>query len=68
VQNGVLDLLARAVATHGEIVLLCFENVLEGQACHRRMLADWLHRSAGSSFPSSAATLRTARNRVRILL
>jgi Protein of unknown function, DUF488 len=55
--DGVLELLARANAsTPGDgIVLLCFENVLEGQACHRRMLADWLQKERGLVIPELGA-------------
>jgi Protein of unknown function, DUF488 len=49
--DGVLHLLAQAVEEHGAIVLLCFENVLAGQACHRRMLADWLQTERGLVIP-----------------
>jgi Protein of unknown function, DUF488 len=51
--DGVLELLARAnETTPGDgIVLLCFENVLEGAACHRSMLADWLQTERGLVIP-----------------
>jgi len=29
------------------VVLLCYENVTQGERCHRRQLADWLKRKAG---------------------
>lgn len=30
-----------------DVFLLCFENVLEGETCHRRWLAKILHKSFG---------------------
>jgi Protein of unknown function, DUF488 len=53
--DGVLELLAQAVEVHGDIVLLCFEDVLVGQACHRRMLADWLEQRSGLVIPELGA-------------
>jgi hypothetical protein len=32
-------------------VLLCFEKVLEGEVCHRRMFASWWERQTGDDVP-----------------
>lgn len=40
-------------AKHGDrpLVFLCFENVHEGKACHRRWLADWMQLRFGFEVP-----------------
>jgi hypothetical protein len=52
--DGVLHLLAQAVEPHGDIVLLCFENVLEGAAATGGCSPTGSRSAAGSSFPSWA--------------
>lgn len=39
--KGVMDLIARATGGR-DACLLCFCNVVDGDECHRRVLADWL--------------------------
>jgi len=33
------------------MVLLCFESVVNGEACHRRKFADWWFRQTGEEIP-----------------
>lgn len=33
------------------LVLLCHENVLKGEACHRRTFAEWWHGKTGEEVP-----------------
>ena len=33
------------------LALLCFENVLKGEACHRRAFADWWKEQTGQDVP-----------------
>ena len=33
------------------LALLCYEDVIQGETCHRRMLAGWLKRKAGIDVP-----------------
>jgi hypothetical protein len=33
------------------LVLLCFENVLAGESCHRRMFAEWWKEQTGQDVP-----------------
>jgi hypothetical protein len=43
----------RISAEHGgrRLVLLCFENVLAGESCHRRMFAEWWKDKSGQEVP-----------------
>jgi hypothetical protein len=47
------DVLASFVAAYQApgVVLLCFENVLAGQACHRRTFAEWWEDKTGQPVP-----------------
>jgi hypothetical protein len=36
---------------NARVCLLCFENVLKGELCHRRTFADWWHRQTGEFVP-----------------
>jgi uncharacterized protein (DUF488 family) len=38
---------------HGgaRLVLMCFENVLAGELCHRRVWADWFEERTGQHVP-----------------
>ncbi|HUY98599.1 MAG TPA: DUF488 family protein [Verrucomicrobiae bacterium] len=53
---GWIERRLQALVPHGPVVLLCFEDVwthgsIVELACHRRMLADWLERTAGWTVP-----------------
>jgi Protein of unknown function, DUF488 len=43
----------RVSGEHGgrRLVLLCFENVLAGESCHRRMFARWWKEQTGQDVP-----------------
>lgn len=47
--QAILAKLERISAEEGErpLVLLCFENVLDGDWCHRRVAAEWLKERLG---------------------
>jgi hypothetical protein len=45
---------AEVAAEHPEpLVLLCFEDVLAGQACHRRTFAHWWNEQTGEDVPEA---------------
>jgi len=46
-ETEILRQLASAQGTAAGVILLCFENVVAGERCHRRTLADWLQRKTG---------------------
>lgn len=48
-----LDEIAGSTPAPG-LVLLCFENVLAGEFCHRRLFADWWVRNTGEPVPELA--------------
>ena len=41
---------------NARVVLLCFEDVLAGQLCHRRVWADWFHERTGQRVPEVGPT------------
>ena len=47
---GVLAAFVAAYQAPG-LVLLCFENVLAGEACHRRTFAEWWEEQTGQLVP-----------------
>lgn len=42
------------------LVLLCYEDVTQGEVCHRRMLAQWLKRKVGIEVPEFTTAARAA--------
>jgi hypothetical protein len=52
--EAVLAAIARAYDKPG-VVLLCFENVLIGESCHRRIFADWWEQQTGDPVPELAS-------------
>lgn len=38
----------------GDMVLLCYENVVKGERCHRRMFAAWWEKQTGEEVPELA--------------
>jgi rubrerythrin len=36
------------------MVLLCYENVVKGERCHRRMFAAWWEKRTGEEVPELA--------------
>jgi hypothetical protein len=49
IENRLHDI-ARSVGAHG-CVLLCFEDVLAGENCHWRLVADWITKWSGAEVP-----------------
>lgn len=51
---GRLNTIAESVGAAGA-VLLCFEDVLAGEHCHRRLIAEWLQEHTGEAVPELGA-------------
>lgn len=45
---------------HKRLVLLCFEKVLDGEFCHRRVFARWWYEQTGVAVPELAINVNTA--------
>jgi hypothetical protein len=51
---GATEIIRQLAAIQGStdgVVLLCYEDVTQGESCHRRMLAAWLKDKAGLFVP-----------------
>jgi hypothetical protein len=48
--RGALEQIVREAGSAG-LVLLCFEDVLEGEFCHRRVFATWWEEKIGEHVP-----------------
>ncbi len=53
-QVGITGILQQLTAIQGNasgVVLLCYEDLTAGEACHRTILGEWLKRTAGIVVP-----------------